>query len=70
MKVKTLRPHQNQFGQKYSKVRGDEYEHPNPATDIKFGYVESVAATAPSPDGNVDGGVSGGDGAAKGSAKK
>ena len=54
MKVKTLKKHSNHFGKKYNKKPGDEYEHPQPAGDIKFGYVEKVkakkkAASTPAP---------------------
>lgn len=39
MKVRTLREHTNIHG--HHKV-GEEYEHPAPATDIHFGYVEAA----------------------------
>ncbi|WP_338445951.1 hypothetical protein V5F89_12450 [Pelagerythrobacter marensis] len=65
MKVKTLRDHQNQYGKKYSKKVGDEYEHPSPETDIAFGYVApadrdgekdaSKSSGTKAPAGNVKG---------------
>lgn len=42
MKVKALRAHDNQYGTKYHKNKGDEYEHPRPAGDIASGVVEPV----------------------------
>jgi hypothetical protein len=70
MKVKTLRAHQNQFGTKFSKAEGEEYEHPSPVADIKFGYVEPVAAATTKGHSHVDGATTGGDSKTNGSAKK
>lgn len=42
MKVKTIKPHSNGHGEKYSKTKGDEYDHPNPTADIKAGFVKEV----------------------------
>ena len=42
-KVKALRPHLNIHG---NHKAGDEYNHDRPATDIQFGYVEEVKASA------------------------
>lgn len=43
MKVKTLKQHGNQFGDKYQKEKGDVYEHPSPEADIAFLNVEGHA---------------------------
>lgn len=41
MKVRTLKPHRNLYG---AHAVGDEYPHRDPASDIRFGYVEKVPA--------------------------
>lgn len=40
VKVKALRPHRNEHGDKFAKAAGDEYVHPRPAGDIAGGVVE------------------------------
>lgn len=44
-KVKALRPHSNQHGEKYAKVKDDTYVHPRPRADIDAGLVELVQET-------------------------
>jgi hypothetical protein len=43
MKVKTLRPHDNAYGDKYQKEVGDEYDHPSPGVLITDKVVEAVS---------------------------
>ena len=42
MLVRTKRAHDNPFGKNYRKKEGDTYEHPDPAADLHFGYIEVV----------------------------
>lgn len=39
MKVRTLKPHSNLYG---DHATGDEYNHRRPESDIRFGYVEEM----------------------------
>lgn len=47
MKVKSLRVHQNQFGENFSKTEGEVYLHPRPEGDIASKVVEKAADDAP-----------------------
>lgn len=47
--VKALRPHQNSYGDKFQKAKGETYPHPRPAGDIAGGVVELVKEEKPSP---------------------
>lgn len=42
MQVKTKKAHHNGHGSSFAKKRGQVYEHPNPAADIKAGFVKEV----------------------------
>ena len=48
MKVHTLKPHGNCFGEQYDKAVGDEYEHPAPKADLTLGNVCAVGGTVDS----------------------
>ncbi|WP_370180207.1 hypothetical protein [Alteriqipengyuania sp.] len=47
--VEALRPHQNSYGDKFAKAKGDTYVHPRPRGDIAGGVVKLAeeAKTAP-----------------------
>lgn len=51
MKVKALKPHNNGYGAKFEKAKGDEYEMPDDhaAPLIAAGLVEDVNARPPRP---------------------
>ena len=51
MKVKTLIPHMNGYGDKFEKAKGDEYEVPDVHAGplIAAGLVEDPAARPPRP---------------------
>jgi hypothetical protein len=51
MRVRTLLPHDNDYGDKYSKAVGDEYDHPAPGGLIEIGLVEEVGDAAAPDDG-------------------
>lgn len=55
MLVKTLRGHTNAYGEKPTKVVGDEYKHPSPAAAIKSGLVEELSNGNDSKDGGLRG---------------
>jgi hypothetical protein len=75
--VKTLRAHQNAYGDKYEKEPGDSYNHPSPQTLVDGKIVEitdegdaqaprarrSRKRTARDGDGNTEGGAATGGGA-------
>jgi len=65
MKVRTLRQHQNTFGKKFVKKKGDVYDHSDPHQLIEDGLVEEVK-----DDGRSDNesGGSGGPGSGAGGA--
>lgn len=45
MKVKTLKKHANQHGDKYQKAPGKIYDHPSPESDIANRIVAEVKPT-------------------------
>jgi len=45
-RVKTLRAHSNQYGDKFEKPKGSSYIHPRPAADIATGVVEAEGEAA------------------------
>lgn len=47
MHVRTLRRHDNAYGDKYEKHPGKIYDHPHPKTLIDDGLVEDAAAPKP-----------------------
>lgn len=51
MKVKALKPHNNGYGDKFEKAKGDEYEIPDDHAGplIAAGLVEDVNARPPRP---------------------
>lgn len=42
VKVKTLKPHYNNYGVSYENKKGDVYDHPNPTAEIKAKLVKEV----------------------------
>lgn len=49
VEVEALRAHENGYGEKFAKAKGDKYVHPRPAGDIAGGVVKLVGEAKPSP---------------------
>lgn len=64
MKVRALADHGNIHGDRWTKLVGDEYEHPDPRVEIKVGNVEVIDAG----EGKVVGNARGRKGAGAGQA--
>lgn len=47
MKVRSVRPHDNAYGESYAKPKGTVYEHPAPEQLIADGVVEEASDRAP-----------------------
>lgn len=54
MLVKSLRPHGNQYGDKYWKVKGAVYEHPRPQGEIAAKIVKQHKVKEKSEAGSGD----------------
>lgn len=54
-KVKTLKAHNNGYGKKFIKAKGDEYEHPDPDALIDAKLIELVDAPKADEDDGKEG---------------